>query len=166
MAFQVTSPLDFRRCLLPHALVLHVNPSSLSENFSKKLETLDTMGGWVEQHWFDDLTEMSADGSTGGFLNLYTGMASVMRKETIAWNKYRDLVDLFKNNGSVYDPYGKIVLQGRIMLLYDRGTYLGHFTNFDVEETSESPYAFKISWGFKAEETLLKIPSSVASAVI
>lgn len=139
---------------------MHVNPSSLGENFSKKVETMRTMGGFVEDHWFDDLADVSADGSTGAFVNLYTGLSSVVRKESIAWNRYRDLYDLFKNNGSVYDPTGKVVLQGRIMMLYDRGTYIGHFTTFDVEESDGTPYSFKISWGFKVEETLLKVPSS------
>lgn len=161
MAFQITSPLDYRMCLLPHALVLHVNPSSLGENAVKKVETVQTLGGFVEFHWFDDLDELSAEASTGAFLNLYTGISSLLSRETVAWNVYRDLYDLFKNNGSVYDPFGKVVLQGKVMLLYDRGTYLGHFTSFDVEETNESPFAFKLNWGFKVEQLLLRIPSQV-----
>lgn len=160
MAFQITSPLDFRRCLLPHALVLHVNPSSFSENDSKKVEVMSTMGGFVENHWPDELKEISGDGSSGGFVNLYTGLSSLLRRDTIAWNRCRDLLDLYKNNASVYDPTGKIVLQGRVMLMYDRGTYLGRFTTFDVEETEESPFAFKLNWGFRVDELILKIPSS------
>ena len=164
MAFQVTSPFDFRRALLPHALVMHVNPANLSENFSKKIEKIQTRGGWVEQHWFDELTEMSADGSTGAFVNLYTGLTSVLRQRTIAWDRFRDLYDLFHNNGSVYDPYGAIVLQGQILLLYDRGVYVGTFRSFDVEETEESPFAFRVSWTFKVEETILKMPNMLEQA--
>lgn len=163
MAFQITSPLDFRTCLLPHALVLHVNPESLSENHTKKVEVMTTMGGFVEDHWYDELSEMSGNGSTGAFLNLYTGLSSVTRRDTVAWNRYRDLYDLFRNNGSVYDPTGKIVLQGKVMLLFDRGTYLGRFTSFSVEETAESPYAFKLDWSFKIDEVVLKVPSSITN---
>jgi len=162
LAFQVTSPFDRRRALLPHALVMHVNPANLSENFNKKIEKIQTRGGWVEQHWFDELTDMSADGSTGAFVNIYTGLTSVLRQRTIAWDRYRDLYDLFHNNGSVYDPYGAIVLQGNIMLLYDRGIYIGTFRSFDVDETDDSPFAFKISWTFKVEETILKMPGYMA----
>ena len=165
LAFQVTSPFDRRRALLPHALVMHVNPSNLSESFNKKIERIQTRGGWVEQHWFDESTEMSADGSTGAFVNIYTGLTSVLRQRTIAWDRYRDLYDLFHNNGSVYDPYGAIVLQGNIMLLYDRGIYIGTFRSFDVEETDDSPFAFKISWTFKVRETILKIPGYTSSRV-
>lgn len=160
LAFQVTSPYDARRVLLPHALVMHVNPQSFAETFNKKIERIQTRGGFVEQHWGDDLGEISCDGSTGAFVNLHTGLSSVIRQRTIAWDRYRDLYDLFRHNGSVYDPYGKIVLQGYVMIMYDRGTYLGSFRQFTVEETDDSPFAFKISWSFKVEKTIYQIPAN------
>jgi hypothetical protein len=158
MAFQITSPFNSRRVLLPHALVMHINPQSYSENHTKKLERIQTRGGFVEQHWGDELTDINADGSTGAFMNVYTGLSSVLRHKTIAWDRYRDLHDLYRNNGSVYDPYGNIVLQGNVMLMYDRGTYLGYFRTFEVEETDDQPFVFRVSWTFKVEEELMKIP--------
>jgi len=158
MAFQLTSPFNNRKALLPHALVMHVNPDSYSENHLKKVERMQTRGGFVEQHWGDDLTDISGDGSTGAFMNLYTGLSSVLRHKTIAWDRYRDLHDLYRCNGSVFDPYGNIVLQGQVMLMFDRGTYLGHFTSFETSETDDQPFTFKISWQFKVEEELLKVP--------
>lgn len=158
MAFQVTSPINHRLALLPHALVLHVNPQSLSENYSKKIERMQTRGGFVEQHWGDELTEVSADGVTGAFMNIYTGLSSVMRQRTIAWDRYRDLYDLYRNNGSVYDPFGNVVLQGSIMLMFDRGTYLGHFKSFNVDETDDSPFMFKLTWSFKVVTAIVQVP--------
>jgi hypothetical protein len=160
MAFQVTSPFDDRLALLPHALVLHVNPQSLSEQHTKKVERIQTRGGWVEQHWGDDLTEISCSGGTGAFVNLYTGLSSVMRQKTIAWDRYRDLYELYRSNGSIYDPFGAIVLQGKIQLLFDRGAYIGTFRSFDVEETEDSPFAFNISWSFKVEVVLARVPGA------
>lgn len=158
IAFQVTSPFSRTRVLLPHSLVLHVNPTSLEEAYVQKVERFQTRGGWVEQHWGQDLTEMSAEASTGAFMNIYTGLSSVLRQRTIAWDRYRDLHDLYLNNGSVYDPFGNIVLQGQIMILYDRGTYIGTFRTFEVEETDDSPFAFRINWTFKVEHTLMGLP--------
>jgi hypothetical protein len=158
LAFQVTSPYDKLRALLPHALISHVNPTGFSETFNKKIERIQTRGGFVEQHWGDDLGEISVDSSTGAFVNLYTGLSSILRQRTIAWDRYRDLYDLYRHNGSVYDPFGAIVLQGHVMVMYDRGTYLGHFKSFSVEETDESPFAFKVSWSFKVVETIYQIP--------
>lgn len=162
MAFQITSPFDSMRCLMPHALVLHVNPSTINESKNKRIERFQTRGGWVEQHWQDELDEISCDGSTGAFMNVLTGLASILRQRTIAWDRFRDLYDLYRNNGSVYDPYGNIVLQGDVMLMYDRGTYIGYFKQFDFEETDDSPFAFKMSWTFKVTQTLLKLPVTSA----
>lgn len=157
VAFQVTSPFNKLRVLLPHALVMHVNPQNLNETHNQKIERIQTRGGFVEQHWGSELLELSADGSTGAFMNIYTGLTSVLRQRTIAWDRYRDLHDLYFNNGSVRDPFGNIVLQGYIMLVYDRGTYLGTFRTFDVEETDDSPFAFRINWTFKVEKTIHQI---------
>lgn len=160
LAFQVTSPYDYHKALLPHALIMHVNPSSFAETFNKKLERIQTLGGFVEQHWGDDLSEISGDQSTGAFINLYTGLSSVLRQRTIAWDRYQDLYDLFRNNGSVYDPYGNIVLQGWILLMYDRGTFVGTFRSFSMEETDDSPFAFKLNWSFKVEKIIQQIPQN------
>jgi len=53
------------------------------------------------------------------------------------------------------------VLQGYIMLLYDRGTYLGTFRSFNFEETDDSPFAFSLNWEFKVEKTILKVPTAL-----
>lgn len=161
LAFQITSPFNRNTLLLPHALVMHVNPNSFEETYNHKIERIQTRGGFVEQHWGSELTEISASASTGAFMNIYTGLTSVMRQRTIAWDRYRDLYDLYNNNGSVYDPFGNIVLQGSILLMYDRGNYLGTFRSFDVEETDDSPFAFKLNWTFKVESTLLAISPQV-----
>lgn len=157
MAFQVTSPYNKDVVLLPHALVLHINPMSLQEAHNQKKEVFQTRGGFVEQHWGQDLMELSADQSTGAFMNIKTGLTSVLRQRTIAWDRFRDLHDLFRNNGSVHDPFGNIVLQGNILLMYDRGFYFGTFRSFEYEETEESPFAFKLSWSFKVESTLMSV---------
>jgi len=161
MVFQITSPLNRRQVLMPHALVLHVNPLSFQETQTQKVERFQTRGGWQEQHWGSDLTELSADATTGAFMNIYTGLTSVLRQRTIAWDRYRDLVDLFHNNGSVHDPFGNIVLQGGVLLIYDRGTYMGTFRSFETQETDETPFSFKMNWSFKVEQTLLLVPTSL-----
>jgi hypothetical protein len=160
MAFQVTSPFNRMRVLMPHALVLHVNPMSISETHTQKVERFQTRGGWVEQHWGHDLIEVSVDQSTGAFMNIYTGLTSVLRQQTIAWDRYRDLHDLYHNNGSLYDPRGNIVLQGHILMLYDRGSFLGTFRSFELSETDEAPFSFKLSWSFKIEHTILSMADS------
>jgi hypothetical protein len=139
---------------------MHISPNSLDESLSKKVERIQTRGGHVEQHWGDELSDMSIQASTGSFMNINTGLTSVLRERTIAYDRYLDLKDLFENNGSVYDPYGSVVLQGKIMMMYDRGTYIGHFTTFKMEETDDFPFAFHLDLSFKVEQTILQIPAN------
>lgn len=162
IAFQITSPYDPLKALMPHALIAHVNPSNFAESFNQKVERIQTRGGYVEQHWGHELGEITAESSTGSFMNLYTGLSSVLRQRTIAWDRFQDMYDLFRNNGSLYDPFGAIVLQGSVLLMYDRGTYVGTFRSFSFEETDESPFAFRFDWTFKVENTLYQIPDNAS----
>lgn len=163
VAFQITSPLDTNTALLPHALVMHVNPANFNETFTKKIERFQTRGGFVEQHWGDELSEVQADGSTGAFMNLYSGTSSLLRQQTIAWDRYRDLHDIYRNNGDVYDPYGNIVLRGNVLLMYDKGLYVGYFSTFESEETDGSPFTFSLNWNFKVEQIIQQIPGVVGN---
>lgn len=146
--FQVVSP-DGVTELLPDALYLHVNPKDLKESFAKKLERVQTRGGWVEFHWGDELDGISCSQSTGTFVNTQTGLASVLRRETIAYSKFLDLKALFHNNGSIYDDQGQIVLQGGVRIMYDTGVFTGYFTDFSIEENDDNPFTFDLSWSFK-----------------
>jgi len=164
VAFQITSPLNVLEALLPHALVMHVNPANFNETFTKKVNRIQTRGGFVEQHWGDELSEIQADGSTGAFVNLTTGTSSLLRQQTIAWDRYRDLHDLYRNNGDVYDPYGNIVLRGNVMLMYDKAFYIGYFSTFESEETDGSPFTFSLNWTFKVETIVQNVPGVIGNA--
>ena len=96
-------------------------------------------------------------------MNLYSGLSSVLRQQTIAWDRYRDLHDLYRNNGDVYDPYGNIVLRGNVMLMYDKGVYIGSFSSFESEETDSSPFTFNLSWNFKVEQIISQLPQLQAN---
>ena len=68
------------------------------------------------------------------------------------------MLELFRNNGIVYDSNGKPALRGRVMMLYDRGIFTGHFTNFTVDEDDSHAFSFQLSWDFKVEKTLYRFP--------
>ena len=174
VVFDILAP-DLRTSLLGEfKLVLHVNPSTMSFSYSKVIERQQTLGGWVETHWGSAPTEVSFTASTGGFVRLFSGLSNITgpgpsnsdivptasqardvggtRRETIAYDKYLDLLALFKNNGSIYDAFGTIALQGQILMAFDGGSYWGWFSNFSVEETAEQPYQFTMNSSFIVEK--------------
>lgn len=190
VVFDIIAP-DKVTSLLPDDLkmVLHVNPSSMSISRTKLIERIQTLGGWVEQHWGDAPTEISLEASTGGFMRMYTGLVSstgsgtagakVMpssmkpvedqkssgRRETIAYDKYLDMLALFHNNGQIYDNDGNVILHGQVKMTFEGHTFYGWFSSFSVSETADQPYAFELSANFTVQRENHKLYSfsSVAS---
>lgn len=156
MVFQVLSP-DFETLLLPDFLVLHVNPDNLNLEYSKTITRRETLGGFVEEHFNDALTQMSASGSTGAFVNVEHGLTTFKREDTIAYRKYLQLLSVFESNGSVYDDRGIIQFQGRIRIVFGGGVYDGFFQSFEVNEASEAPHNFQLSWSFKVVKEALSL---------
>ncbi len=172
MVFDILAP-DRESSILAEGLkmVLHINPASVNFSYSKVIERIQTKGGYVEQHWGDAPTTISLSLVTGGFMRLYSGLSNITgdgidvggnRRETIAYDKYLDLLALFKNNGSVYDTTGEIVLQGIIKMTFDGGIYLGWFQSFNVSEAAEKPYQFDLSAEFTVAKEVLRLRSAIA----
>ena len=144
VVFDILAP-DYETSLLPESIkmVLHVNPRSMTMSFSKVIERIQTKGGYVEQHWGEGARTIAFDMATGGFKRLYSGLSNVTgggydtqgtRRETIAYDKFLDLLALFHNNGAIYDTSGQVAFQGIIKISYDGGVYFGWFDNFSVNE--------------------------------
>jgi hypothetical protein len=73
------------------------------------------------------------------------------RRDTIAYDKYLDLLALFHNNGSVYDMTGRVILQGKIKMVFDGGVWFGWFQSFSVTDDAQSPYQFNVSLSMQVE---------------
>lgn len=151
LLFQIVSP-DMETLLLPEAIYLHINPSSLDFSYTKNIERFPTMGGYVEQHFGEELTEVSADQSTGAFVNVERGLTASKRRDTIAHRKMEQLFSIFENNGVVYDDRGQPQFRGRIRMIWGGGIYDGSFRSFDISEKAENPFQFSLSWDFTVEE--------------
>lgn len=165
--FDILGP-DLSTSILPEGLrmVLHANPSSMAFSYSKQIERIQTKGGFVEQHWGEAARTISFSMVTGGFKRLYSGMSNVTgggidtggtRRETIAYDKYLDLLALFHNNGSIYDSTGEIALQGIIKVTFDGGIYLGWFSSFNVTESAEKPFMFDLTAEFTVSQEILRL---------
>jgi len=178
MLFQVTR-VGSLEPLWPYALALHVNPSSLQEQFTKSKSVVMTRGGFVEFVWPDELDVLSADSTTGAFIGSDSGLTADSanpnykmgrglrkvrdfrgRHGTIAWERHTDLLELFRSNGQIFNGNGAPILRSTIMCMYDRGIYHGWFSTFDVSETGDLPFQFKVTWEFKVVQTLYRIPDA------
>lgn len=159
--FQVVAP-GTNQVVYEHLLALHTNPSSVEEKMTKSKTVVPTYGGFIEFVWPDDFDSISCSHSTGAFIsaNPSGGGVTANKKETIAWERQEDLLELFHNNGMVFNGHGVPVIRGHIMMIYDRGIYIGYFTSFQVTEDDSHAFSFELSWEFKVEQVLYRFPSS------
>lgn len=164
LVFDVLGP-DWATSVLPEGvrLVMHANPSSLKVNRQRLVERIQTLGGFVEQHWGDATTDITADAVTGGFVRVFSGLSNSTsyavnggsRRETIAYDKFLDLLALFQSNGGIYDANGNVALQGAIKMTFDEGVYIGWFNQFSVSESAERPFMFQMSFAFTVHRELV-----------
>lgn len=165
--------------IFPTLLAMHVNPNSFDESFTKSKTVVPTYGGFVEFIWVDELDSISATSSTGGFLNPNVGLTAgsdieknilltqdsrnigkVGRQNSIAYERFEDLLDIFRNNGNIYDGRGIPRIRGKVRCIYDRGIYTGYFESFSVKETDDKAFTFELSWEFKVEKVQYIFPES------
>ena len=171
VVFDIIGP-DWETSILPDYLkmVLHVNPSSMNISYASVIERIQTRGGFVEQHWGEGARSIDFNFTTGGFMRLYSGLSNVTggpgaidvggtRRETIAYDKFLDLLALFHNNGSIYDMSGKIIFQGLIKISFDGGIYFGWFSDFSHTEAAEKPYQFTLSAKFTIDHEVQRFRS-------
>jgi hypothetical protein len=135
-------------------MVMHVNPETLEETYTKLINRFVTRGGFVEQHWGEELDAISCSGSTGAFVTIRSGVSVLNRKAAIAYRKYLELVALYTNGGSVYDTRGNIVFHGGINLHYNSNIFTGYFENLNVSESADNPFTFRTDFAFKVKKSL------------
>lgn len=144
---------DFDPTVILPPLYLQVNPQNMKQTFKKKTERIQTIGGFVEQYWGEDLDTITVSSSTGGFVHPNLGYTTHKRTETTPFFKFQDVLDIYRNNGNTYDETGKVVGKNSIVIFFDPGTYLGYFESFDWSEDAGSPFKFLFNFTFRVEKS-------------
>lgn len=187
VVFDVLAP-DRETSLLPGdlKLVLHVNPRSMRLGYQKNIVRIRTRGGYVEQHWGDALEDINFEMATGGFVRLYSGLSNKTgssgagtlqgtgaeltavqgRRETIAYDRFLDVLALFHCNGAIYDANGNLAIQGYIKVSFDGGIHIGWFdTDFTLTEAAESPYQFSLTTRFIIDREEMQLRSTLLNSI-
>ena len=138
-------------------MVMHMNPENFDESFTKLITRQVTRGGYLEQHWGEELDNITCSGSTGAFISIRSGLSVLNRKASIAYRKHLELVALYRNGGHVYDQRGNIVMHGGINLHFDSNIFHGFFENLTVNETADNPFTFTVDFSFKVERSLRSV---------
>jgi len=145
-----------RRSLIPPLLML-VNPEEFTLTSKKVINESFTKGGWVIEHWGEELDTLSMNGKTGGFYtgNFFfqklTGLTRINAHNSAAYQNLMALYMIYKNNGYNYEKqfdHRRINSVGSVRLYYDWTVYIGSFRSFRILEDAEKPFQFMYSFEF------------------
>jgi|GEM_PF-5218901 len=130
-------------------LVMRINPDNLSSNYSQLINRKRTLGGFIEEHWGEQLDTLSASGRTGQFFG-DKGLTNVKSRATKSYQEFEKLVSMYRNNGTLYDEStGLILAQGFVVMNYDSSIYNGYFENFSITEIADKPFELQYNFTFK-----------------
>lgn len=143
-------------------IVLHINPTTASFNLSKIINRTQTMTGWIEEHWGEELDTITFQGSSAAFL-VSGGTGGDIRRESASYIKMRQWLQYMYTNGMMYEGGSKdfpTINDGRatnrryIRIYHDYGMYIGYFESFDLTEDAATPFRFTYTVTFKSEKTI------------
>jgi hypothetical protein len=82
------------------------------------------------------------------------GLTVRRRRDTVAYNEFRQFMQLANANSAIFDLRGMVSDRLFIQLSYDYACYRGYFESFDLTENAETPFRFIYTITFKSEKTI------------
>lgn len=161
-------------------LILIVDPNTMSVDYRKMTNTSLMRGGWLEEHWGEELDTISVEGSTGGFFDQEsapggvrrpTGSVDLLRigpprRNTPNYRNFKSLLALYTFNAGLRARIigrGRMIQFGKIELFFDNGIYEGFFENFSHNEAADRPFRLEYSFSFKVTRTVLMLYRSMTA---
>jgi hypothetical protein len=164
------------------SLILNMSPNSLVVNSAKKVNRVQSFTRWVEEHWGDEIDQISFSGNTFAFITEDYGLAVVNRDTSSPYKELQHLVNIYLLNGAVYHKEedstqdrrmfwdytsvgkasmtinrhpraGLISMRLYIKLSCDFAQFVGYFESFDITEDAVNPYRMAYTVSFKSEYT-------------
>lgn len=134
-------------------LYFHINPQNFDIAYSKKINRYQTFNAYVEEYWGEELDTVTCSGSTGGFISKDLGLDGINKAKTSSFFKFQDILDVYRNNGNIYNDQGRVLKKGKVVMFFDPGTYFGYFESFSYTETINNPFRFNFNFTFKVQKS-------------
>ena len=141
-------------------LIMDINPSELTISYKQIKNVVRTFGGFVEEHWPEELDSISSSGVTAMF---YTdkkdsynspGLTVLDRRNSEAYSNFQTLINIYRNNGKVYDTKAHTIKRiAKVRMHYNDKVYEGHFENFGVKEKAENLFVIEYDFEFSVHKT-------------
>jgi len=136
-------------------ITLLINPENLNHGKTNASQTAYTRGGWIPQLWGPNQDLITATGKSAMFMVSGEGAAELLKKYSFGFLNFMALVTAYKNNGYIMsdqtDPRKATRVPDLVTgveLSYDGQIYMGHFNNFTLDDTADSPFTFSFNFEF------------------
>jgi hypothetical protein len=95
-------------------LQLFINPNSMNFNMSKIINRVQTMTGWIEEHWGEELDAISMQGSTAAFIigppNTNDPMERAARVKDVTSTKlYEKINKISSDDAKIRAPFNEFL---------------------------------------------------------
>ncbi|MCE5225733.1 MAG: hypothetical protein LLG05_07710 [Porphyromonadaceae bacterium] len=142
----IDDPIDF---------TLLMNPESWNHAKTNAYQTSYTRSGWLVQLWGPNQDTISSNGKTAAMINSGVGLDNFVQQTTFSYLNFISLVSAYKTNGCEFFDRLAPNLTSRVInrvfgvhIMYDGQEFMGHFSNFTMDEDDEHPYIFNYNFEF------------------
>lgn len=137
-------------------IVMLLNPETMNHGKTNATYSSYTRKGYVNQLWGPNQDILTAQGRSAAFMVPGIGLSTFLRTRSFAFVNLMALVSAYKHNGyQILDPTQTNALFTRVIsrvtgveIHYDNQIFMGHFSNFTLDEDDTHPYLFNYNFEF------------------
>jgi len=149
----------------PPPFFLFVNPTNWSRSNNKVQNNNYVRNGIKTERWGEELEQITASGSIGGFYTQETGLTRTYRRQTPSFTNLMNLIQIYRNNGCLYgnsyegsedapSTNRRILDVGYIEILYGFELFRGTFDSFSITESVDKPFTLEYTFTFNVSESV------------
>lgn len=132
-----------------------ISPETMNHGKTQSYQVTYTRAGYIPQLWGPNLDTLSSTGKSAATMNPSLGMDNTLQTMSFGYLNLLSLIGAYRNNGySFLDRLGVeevtrvIETVSGVQIMYDNQIFMGHFTNFSLDEDDEHPYLFNYNFEF------------------
>jgi len=137
------------------AFTLLINPDSWNHGKTFATQSAYTRKGWRQQLWGPNQDTISSTGRSAAFMTPAAGLDNFTENYSFGYLNFMALIAAYRNNGYTFEDYTAAneltrvikTVQG-VQIMFDNEIFMGHFTNFTIDEVEETPYIQNYNFEF------------------
>jgi hypothetical protein len=139
----------------PIDVTLLMNPETWNHAKTDSYQVSYTRTGWVPQLWGPNQDTLSTTGKTAAWMNPDIGLDNFNKQSTFAYLNFISLLSAYRTNGCEFldrlsvDKLTRVInVVSGVHIMYDNQEFIGHFSNFTLDEDDEHPFIYNYNFEF------------------